>query len=37
MIGEWVTHTSFVVILLIGSIVAILYAFMRRTKNRARQ
>ncbi|WP_342780652.1 EYxxD motif small membrane protein [Bacillus rubiinfantis] len=34
--GEWFTHTSFVLILLIGSIVAILYAFMRRAKRRVR-
>ncbi|WP_367576372.1 EYxxD motif small membrane protein [Bacillus sp. FJAT-29814] len=35
MIWEWITHTSFVIIVLIGSIIALIYAFMRR-KRRAR-
>ncbi|WP_396953966.1 EYxxD motif small membrane protein [Neobacillus niacini] len=35
MFWEWITHTSFVIIVLIGSIVALIYAFMRR-KGRAR-
>ncbi|WP_338150622.1 EYxxD motif small membrane protein [Neobacillus muris] len=35
MIWEWVSHTSFVIIILIGSIVALLFAYIRRSKGRA--
>ncbi|WP_406603181.1 EYxxD motif small membrane protein [Neobacillus dielmonensis] len=35
MIWEWLSHTAFVLIILIGSIVALLFAYIRRSKRRA--
>ncbi|MEH7107750.1 EYxxD motif small membrane protein [Bacillus sp. JJ1764] len=36
MFFEWLTHTAFVLILLVGSIVALIYAFMRRSRRRVK-
>ncbi|MEO2077238.1 MAG: EYxxD motif small membrane protein [Bacillus sp. (in: firmicutes)] len=36
MFWEYVSHMSFVLIVIIGSIVALLYTYMRRAKRRAR-
>ncbi|WP_370465085.1 EYxxD motif small membrane protein [Neobacillus kokaensis] len=33
---DWFVHSAFVYIVLIGGIIAIFYAFRRRSKNRAR-
>ncbi|WP_396953738.1 EYxxD motif small membrane protein [Neobacillus mesonae] len=33
---DWLVHSAFVYILLIGGIIALFYAFKRRSKNRAR-
>lgn len=34
MFMEYLTDMSFVLIILVGSIIALLYAFMRRTKRK---